>query len=224
MTLQPGVAGLQLQRGAQDLGVVLTEQQLAQLLSYLRLFQQWNRVYNLSAVRDEADMVTHHLLDAMALVPPLQRHGAGKPLRMLDVGSGGGLPGVVLAVCCPELQIDCVDTVGKKAAFVQQVSVSLRLTNLRGVHARVEELNTSPYQVITCRAFAALPDFVRWSKLALVEGGVWVAMKGKVPQPEIDALPKDVQVFHVEQLHVPGLDAQRCLVWMRPNKLDAAAA
>lgn len=208
-----------LQQGAEELGVPVSEQQLSQLLAYLRLFQQWNKVYNLSAVRDEADMLTHHLLDAMSLVPPLQRHTAGQPLRVLDVGSGGGLPGVVLAVCCPELQVDCVDTVGKKAAFVQQVAASLRLPQLRGVHARVEQLTVAPYALITCRAFAALPDFVNWSKHALADDGVWLAMKGKPPEQEMQALPQDVQVFHVEQLQVPGLDAQRCLVWMRPRPL-----
>lgn len=207
----------QLQRGAEDLGVFLSEQQQAQLLAYLRLFQQWNKVYNLSAVREAGDMLTHHLLDAMSVVPALRRHTGGQAQRVLDVGSGGGLPGVVLAVCCPELHVDCVDTVGKKAAFVQQVAVALRLPHLQGLHARVEQLRTPPYGVITCRAFAALPDFVRWSKLALADGGVWLAMKGKLPQQEMDALPQDVQVFHVEQLQVPGLDAQRCLVWMRPK-------
>jgi 16S rRNA (guanine527-N7)-methyltransferase len=216
MTTQAGDASQRLLQGAAALGVTLTELQSMQLLAYLRLFQQWNRVYNLSAVRDEADMLTHHLLDAMALVPALRRQGAGRSLRVLDVGSGGGLPGVVLAVCCPELHIDCVDTVGKKAAFVQQVAAHLRLSNLRGVHARVEQLNADAFDVITCRAFAALPDFVRWSKHALAEGGVWVAMKGKVPEQEMAALPQEVQVFHVEPLQVPGLDAQRCLVWLRP--------
>jgi 16S rRNA (guanine527-N7)-methyltransferase len=109
-----------------------------------------------------------------------------------------------------------VDTVAKKAAFVQQVAVSLRLPNLRGLHARVESL-TDPYQVICSRAFASLPDFVTWSRSALAEGGVWMAMKGKHPQGEIDALVADVQVFHVEPLSVPGLDVERCMVWMKPG-------
>jgi 16S rRNA (guanine527-N7)-methyltransferase len=135
---------------------------------------------------------------------------------VLDVGSGGGLPGVVLAICMPELNVTCVDTVAKKAAFVQQVAVSLKLPNLRGIHARVESL-TDPYQVICSRAFASLPDFVSWSRSALAEGGVWMAMKGKHPQDEIKALPSDVKVFHVEPLAVPGLDVERCMVWMKPE-------
>jgi 16S rRNA (guanine527-N7)-methyltransferase len=134
----------------------------------------------------------------------------------LDVGSGGGLPGVVLAICLPDVAVTCVDTVAKKAAFVQQVAVSLKLPNLRGVHTRVESL-TEPHQVICSRAFASLADFVTWSRTALAEDGVWMAMKGKHPQGEIDALPADVGVFHVEPLTVPGLAVERCLVWMRPK-------
>jgi 16S rRNA (guanine527-N7)-methyltransferase len=134
---------------------------------------------------------------------------------VLDVGSGGGLPGVVLAICMPELTVTCVDTVAKKAAFVQQVAATLKLPNLRGIHARVESL-TEPYPVICSRAFASLPDFVTWSRSALAEGGVWMAMKGKHPQDEIAALPPETQVFHVEPLTVPGLDVERCMVWLRP--------
>lgn len=135
-------------------------------------------------------------------------------MRLLDVGSGGGLPGVVIAVCCPELAVSCVDAVGKKTAFVQQVAGALRLTNLQGLHARVESV-PAPFDVITSRAFASLPDFTRWSAGALAEQGVWMAMKGKYPQDEIQALPPEVEVFHVEHLIVPGLDAERCLIWLR---------
>ena len=205
-----------LRSGAQALGLVLTDAQIQHLLDYAALIQKWNKVYNLTALRDPADMLTHHLLDSLTAIAPLTRHTQGQPLRVLDVGSGGGLPGVVLAICMPELNVTCVDTVAKKAAFVQQVAVSLKLSNLRGRHARVESL-TEPYQVICSRAFASLPDFVTWSRLALAEGGVWMAMKGKHPQDEIDALPQDVKVFHVEPLTVPGLDVERCMVWMRPE-------
>ena len=205
-----------LRSGVQALGLVLSDTQIQRLLDYAALIQKWNKVYNLTALRDPADMLTHHLLDSLTAIAPLTRHTQGKPLRVLDVGSGGGLPGVVLAICMPELNVTCVDTVAKKAAFVQQVAVSLKLPNLRGRHARVESL-TEPYQVICSRAFASLPDFVTWSRSALAEGGVWMAMKGKHPQDEIDALPQDVKVFHVEPLTVPGLDVERCMVWMRPE-------
>ena len=203
-----------LSAGIQALGLNLSSDQQKLLLDYVALIQKWNKVYNLTALRDPADMLTHHLLDSLTAVAPLTRHTQGQAVRVLDVGSGGGLPGVVLAICMPELNVTCVDTVAKKAAFVQQVAVSLKLPNLRGLHARVESL-TDPYQVICSRAFASLPDFVAWSRSALAEGGVWMAMKGKHPQSEIDALPTDVQVFHVEPLTVPGLDVERCMVWMK---------
>jgi 16S rRNA (guanine527-N7)-methyltransferase len=207
---------LGLRSGVQALGLALSGTQIQRLLDYAALIQKWNKVYNLTALRDPADMLTHHLLDSLTAIAPLTRHTQGQPMRVLDVGSGGGLPGVVLAICMPELNVTCVDTVAKKAAFVQQVAVSLKLPNLRGCHARVESL-TEPYQVICSRAFASLPDFVTWSRSALAEGGVWMAMKGKHPQDEIDALPQDVKVFHVEPLAVPGLDVERCMVWMRPE-------
>jgi 16S rRNA (guanine527-N7)-methyltransferase len=205
-----------LRAGVNALGLGLSDEQIRLLLGYVALIQKWNKVYNLTALRDPADMLTHHLLDSLTAIAPLSRHTQGRAARVLDVGSGGGLPGVVLAICMPELNVSCVDTVAKKAAFVQQVAASLKLPNLRGIHARVESL-TDPYQVICSRAFASLPDFVAWSRSALAEGGVWMAMKGKLPQDEMDALPNDVAVFHVEPLTVPGLDVERCMVWMRPN-------
>ena len=205
-----------LSAGILALGLDLSADRQKLLLDYVALIQKWNKVYNLTALRDPADMLTHHLLDSLTAVAPLTRHTQGQAVRVLDVGSGGGLPGVVLAICVPELNVTCVDTVAKKAAFVQQVAVSLKLPNLRGLHARVESL-VEPYQVICSRAFASLPDFVTWSRSALAEGGVWMAMKGKHPQDEIDALPADVKVFHVEPLTVPGLDVERCMVWMRPE-------
>ena len=220
-----------LRSGAQALALDLSEAQLAQLLEFIGLLQKWNKVYNLTAVRDPAEMMTHHLLDSLAAVAPLRRHlaqvgltGQGgdgesaakvRALRLLDVGSGGGLPGVVFAICCPQLDVSCVDTVAKKAAFIQQVAVTMKLPNLRGIHARVESLQ-GPFDVVSCRAFASLPDFTTWSRSALGAGAVWLAMKGKHPADEMAALPADVQVFHVEPLAVPGLNAERCLVWMRP--------
>ena len=145
-----------------------------------------------------------------------RQSGGVVAVKLLDVGSGGGLPGVVFAICCPDVDVSCVDTVGKKAAFIQQAAVALKLRNLHGLHARVETL-TTPFDLISCRAFASLPDFVTWSRSALAAPhGVWLAMKGKHPEDEIAALPADVAVFHVEQLTVPGLDAERCIVWMQP--------
>jgi 16S rRNA (guanine527-N7)-methyltransferase len=212
----------QLQAGADVLALDLSDAEITQLMDFLALLQKWNKVYNLTAVRDPQEMMTHHLLDSLAAVAPLRRHvatlvGEGKSVvRLLDVGSGGGLPGVVFAICCPGVDVSCVDTVGKKAAFIQQAAVALKLRNLHGVHARVETL-TTPFDIISCRAFASLPDFVTWSRSALAAPhGVWLAMKGKHPEDEIAALPADVAVFHVEQLTVPGLDAERCIIWMKP--------
>ena len=204
-----------LAEGATALGLSLAPAQHAQLLAYLDLLAKWNKVYNLTAVRDPAEMLTHHLLDSLAVIAPLVRHTQGGAARVLDVGSGGGLPGVVIAICCPEMSVACVDAVAKKAAFVQQAAGVLGLSNLRGVHARVESI-TEPYDVITSRAFATLADFTQWSAGSLGEDGVWMAMKGKHPTDEIAALPPSVAVFHVEQLTVPDLDAERCLIWMRP--------
>ncbi len=206
-----------LRDGARALALDLSEETQRQLLAYMALIQKWTRVYNLTAVRDPQEMLTHHLLDSLSAVTPLLRHTAGQPIRLLDVGSGGGLPGVVLAICRPEIQVTCVDTVGKKAAFIQQVAATLRLPNLRGLHARVETVQTQ-FDVVCSRAFASLTDFTSWSFSALAEGGVWMSMKGKMPTDEIAQLPPETELFHVEPLAVPGLDAERCMLWLRPRR------
>ena len=223
--LEPG-----LRAGLSALCLPLADAQINQCLDYLDLIGKWNRVYNLTAVRDPAEMLTHHLLDSLAVVAPLRRQSQGRALKLLDVGAGAGLPGVVIAICCPEVDVTCVDTVAKKAAFVQQAAVTLKLPNLRGLHARVETVASTDFDVVSSRAFASLADFTAWSGAALAragggEGGresdtprapgVWLAMKGKHPADEIAALPSGVEVFHVEQLAVPGLGAERCIVWMR---------
>jgi len=204
-----------LDAGLRALALDLSQAQRESLLRYLDLLGKWNKVYNLTAVRDPNEMLTQHLLDSLAVVEPLRRQTGGAAARLLDVGSGGGLPGAVIALCCPQLKVDCLDAVGKKAAFVQQVAAGLGLPNLRGVHGRVERVSDR-YDVVSSRAFATLADFVNGSRQALAEQGVWLAMKGKYPEDEIVALPTDVAVFHVEQLSVPELAAQRCIVWMRP--------
>ncbi len=224
-----------LRGGLDALGLTLTPRQVGQCLDYLALIGQWNKVYNLTAVRDPAEMLTHHLLDSLTAIRPLRRQlglpedgaaASGRAVRLLDVGAGAGLPGVVIAIGCPGVQVTCVDTVGKKAAFVQQVAVALKLPNLRGLHARVETLTAADFDVVSSRAFASLADFTTWSVAALHpqagEGaqpaGVWMAMKGKHPGEELAALPAGIEVFHVEPLTVPGLDAERCIVWMRKKQ------
>ena len=202
--------------GLAELHLSLSDAQVQGLLDYQNLIGKWNKVYNLTAVRDPAEMLTHHLLDSLAAVAPLQKHLQNRGLtnaRVLDVGSGAGLPGVVLAICCPTLAVTCVDTVGKKAAFIKHVALALGLPNLSGLHARVETI-TQPFDVICSRAFASLADFAGWSQAALAPGGVWMALKGKHPAEELAMLPSDVVVFHVEPLAVPGLAAERCIIWL----------
>jgi 16S rRNA (guanine527-N7)-methyltransferase len=200
------------------LGLVPSAEQARQLHDFLGLLARWNGTYNLTAVRDPAAMRIQHLADCLAVIPPLARHA--NQGRLLDVGSGGGLPGVVIATLLRGWDVTCVDAVGKKAAFVRQVAGDLGLKNLHAAHARVEALKAPAFDVITSRAFATLADFVSLSRPLLAEGGVWLAMKGQRPDAEIAALPPEVEVFHVEQLHVPQLDAQRCLVWTRLRKTE----
>ena len=210
-----------LQAASHQIGLTLAPEQAERLLAYRDMIAKWNKVYNLTSLREPAQMLSHHIIDSIAAAPPLIRHlkEAGlEHTRLLDVGSGGGLPGVVLASILPQLDVSCVDTVGKKAAFVQQAANELALKNLRGVHARVEEMKAPTFDVITSRAFASLLDFVQLTRMHLKPSGVWMALKGKRPEDEIAALPTDIDVFHVEQLALPGLDAERCIVWMRLRK------
>ena len=199
-----------------ELGLAPSAAQTSALSRYLDLLQRWNGTYNLTAVRDRAGMLAQHLADCLAIIPPLQRRAA--PGRLLDVGSGGGLPGVVIATLLPGWDVTCVDAVAKKTAFVRQVAGSLGLPNLHAEHSRVESLRAPPFDLITSRAFASLADFTALTRKHLAPGGAWLAMKGRAPDDEMAALPPDVDVFHVEPLHVPGLNAQRCLVWMQPRK------
>ena len=208
-----------LRQGLQTLALGLSDAQVHTLLAYVDWVAKWNKVYNLTAVRNPQEMLTHHLLDSLAVVAPLQRQlaavGKAAGATLLDVGSGAGLPGVVVAIACPQVRVSCVDTVAKKALFIQQVAAALRLPNLQGIHARLENL-TQTFDVVSSRAFASLVDFTAWSRQALAPDGIWLAMKGKVPHDEVQALPPTVQVFHVEHLAVPGLDAERCVLWLRP--------
>ena len=224
-------------QAAATLGLALQDAQLDAMLAYCEMLTKWNKVYNLTAVRDPADMLTHHLIDSLAVVGPLMRQlaaavyerdgaddgQAGPLFHLLDVGSGAGLPGVVIAICCPEVQVDCVDTVAKKTAFINQIAITLKLPNLRAIHERVESLaghsasgrSGDLYDVVCSRAFASLADFTRLSAAVLKDDGVWLAMKAKNPTDELSALEPTIKVFHVEQLQVPGLDAERRIVWMR---------
>jgi 16S rRNA (guanine527-N7)-methyltransferase len=163
-------------------------------------------------------MLSHHLLDCLAVVPPLAAHLQSLPAntaaRLVDVGSGAGLPAVVLAVMLPGLGVTSIDAVGKKAAFVRQAAGEMGLKNLTAEHGRVEQLQGS-YHIVASRAFASLVDFVSVTRHLLASGGLWMAMKGPAAEQEAQALPADVQVFHVEHLRVPSVDGERRLVWLR---------
>jgi 16S rRNA (guanine527-N7)-methyltransferase len=198
------------------LGADLTPTQRSCFEAYLALLSRWNATYNLTAVRDPAQMLVQHLGDCLAVIPPLRRRLAEVPARrLLDVGSGGGLPGLVIAAMEPGLDVTCVDSVGKKVAFVRQAAGELGLRNLHAEHVRVEQWRAAPFELITARAFASLADLVQMTRPLLASGGAWLAMKGRRPDDEIAALPPDIDVFHVEPLQVPALDAERCIVWMR---------
>lgn len=203
--------GAVLHDGAAKLALTLSEAQLDQLLDYLALLLKWNSVYNLTSVRDPRQMVTQHLLDAMAALPAFT--GAQ---RVLDVGSGGGLPGMVLAIWAPLMQVHMIDTVNKKTAFLTQVKAELGLANAQVHTGRVEQLEVeNKFDVITSRAFAELADFVNWSGHLLEEGGQMIALKGQAPTEEIARLPAAWQVKNLAPLHVPGMDAQRHLVFIK---------
>ncbi len=193
------------------------------MIDFVELLERWNRAYNLTAIREPMAMLTHHVVDCLAAVRPLRRELAERTeTRLLDVGSGAGLPGIVLAIMEPAWEVTCIDSVGKKVAFLRQAASTLGLRNLRERHTRVEMLpNAGGYDVVTSRAFAALPDFTRLTTGVLAEGGLWMAMKGKIPSDEIKLLPRNVEMFHVEPLSVPGIDESRCLIWMRMRRAKA---
>ncbi len=180
------------------------------LMDYLALMFKWNAVYNLTSLRDPMQMVTHHLLDSLAAVPAF----AGAR-NVLDVGSGGGLPGIVLAIVRPDMKVSMIDTVHKKTAFLTQVKAELGLANVTVYTARVEQLQVSDkFDVITSRAFADLSDFVNWSSHLLADGGRYIALKGVAPKDEQERLPAEWKVDKVEPLDVPSLGAERHLVFI----------
>jgi 16S rRNA (guanine527-N7)-methyltransferase len=220
----------QLEALAPKLGLNLAASERERLLAYLALIQRWTKVYNLTAVRNTGEMFTHHLLDCLAVVLPL-RKGAGVvgegALRLLDVGSGAGLPGVILAMLNPAWQVTCVDAVAKKAAFIRQAAAELSLPNLHGIHGRVEDPGTfkkPEFDLITSRAFASVKDFTSLTRHLLAPQGQWAAMKANLSAEERAAIPANVDMFHVEQLDVPELNETRCLVWLRPTTGTVEAA
>ena len=199
-----------LQSGLKEMGLDLSGEQQDKLLAYVEMLKKWNKTYNLTALRDESQIISHHLLDSLTLPPYLE--GAQ---TMLDVGSGGGQPGIPAAVCRPDLQITLLDANTKKTSFLQQAAIELELKNVRVVSGRVEAVQGLRADVVTSRAFAELADFVNWTAHLLQDGGCWAAMKGVYPAAEIDRLPDSVCVERVDKIRVPQLNAERHMVILR---------
>ena len=199
-----------LQSGLKEMGLDLSGEQQDKLLAYVEMLKKWNKTYNLTALRDESQIISHHLLDSLTLPPYLE--GAQ---TMLDVGSGGGQPGIPAAVCRPDLQITLLDANTKKTSFLQQAANELELKNVRVVSGRVEAVQGLRADVITSRAFAELANFVNWTAHLLQDGGRWAAMKGVYPAAEIDRLPDSVCVERVDKIRVPQLNAARHMVILR---------
>jgi len=199
--------------GIQEMALNVSPAQQEQLMDYLGLMFKWNAVYNLTSLRDPQQMVTHHLLDSLAAVPAFQ-----DAKNVLDVGSGGGLPGIVLAIVRPDMKVSMIDTVHKKTAFLTQVKAELGLANVTVYTMRVEQLQVSDkFDVITSRAFADLSDFVNWSGHLLAEGGRYIALKGTAPMDEQQRLPAAWKITAVQPLQVPRLGAERHLVFIERN-------
>jgi 16S rRNA (guanine527-N7)-methyltransferase len=199
-----------LEQGVAELQLGLAENQIILLMQYLGLLIKWNGVYNLTSVRNPPDMVKQHLLDSLSAA-----YAFKEAKRILDVGAGGGLPGLVLAIVYPEAKVALIDTVHKKTAFLKQVKAELNLNNVTVYTGRVEELSVAePFDVITSRAFSELANFVNWAGHLLTADGTMIALKGQLPEHEIADLPAGWKVLRVESVSVPNLEAQRHLLWI----------
>ncbi len=212
-----------LSAGAEQLGVELSPVQLDALVGYVDRLERWNRVYNLTALRNREQMLRQHLFDSLTVVAPLRRVVANLS-SLVDVGSGAGFPGAVIAASMSDVDVTCIDAVAKKAAFVRQAAAEVGLRRLHVVHARVEQIDLPCPDVVVSRAFATLERFVATTRRLVDDSGCWLAMKGVHPHEEIAALPEDVEVFHVEQVFVPGLPVERHLVWIRRRSQRPAAS
>ena len=202
----------QLAAGIAAMNLDIGEPQQQKLLAYLALLQKWNKTYNLTALRDEAQMVSHHLLDSLTLLPYIRN-----AQTLADIGSGGGMPGIPAAICRPDLQMTLVDANTKKTAFLQQAAIELGLDNVSVFAGRVENLHQTA-DIVTSRAFAELADFVSLTRHLLHENSIWAAMKGAYPQDELFRLPENVEAYQTDRLSVPMLDAERHMVLLRPKQ------
>lgn len=200
----------ELRQGARQLDIELTDDQTQQLLAYLALLNKWNRAYNLTAVRDPAEMVSRHLLDSLSILSFVESG------RWLDVGSGGGMPGLILAIMRPDAHFTLLDSNGKKTRFLTQAKVELRLANVDVVNQRVEAFNVDQaFDGIVSRAFSSMADFTNLTRHLSDHQTRWLAMKGLYPDEELTALPDDFKVLRSEQLTVPGCQGSRHLLILR---------
>jgi 16S rRNA (guanine527-N7)-methyltransferase len=205
---------------ASELGLTLDTTQCDRLLRFADLLRRWNRIHNLTAIERPEQIVSHHLLDSLALAPTLDELAGGRTLRVLDVGAGGGLPGIPLATALPGHHFTLLDKVGKKVAFLMQAKLELGLANVDVVHTRVEDYDAPPFDVIVARAFSSLADFIRVTQRLLAPRGTWCAMKGAVPRAEMAQLEEarlGVHLTRTVKLHVPRLDAERHVLLIEPN-------
>lgn len=202
-----------LQQGLQQMNIDLTVPQQLQLLAFIDLLKKWNSTYNLTALRNDQDVISHHILDSLTLLPYVE-HARG----LIDVGSGGGMPGIPVAIARPDLPVALLDANSKKTSFLQQAVIELGLTNVQVITARVEAMVGEQFDVITSRAFAELNDFITITKQLMAKGGCWAAMKGVYPYEEIERLPDNAELIQVDKLTVPHLNAERHMVLVRKKE------
>lgn len=214
---QPVLSAATIREASLALGCSLTEAQSGQLARFAAVLSKWNRVHNLTAIDQPKDILTHHLLDCLAIVPEVKRFMTRASPRILDVGSGAGLPGLVLAVALPQAEVTLVDRVQKKTAFLHQAAIEMALGNVRVVHTRVETLSADAFDIIVSRALGDLREMVRLTADLIGRDGIWLAMKGAYPAQEIAALPETVALVRTVKLRVPSLDAERHLLALRPQ-------
>lgn len=202
-----------LQEGLQAMEIALSVPQQLQLLEFIELLKKWNSTYNLTALKDAQSVISHHILDSLTLLPYLSRARG-----LVDVGSGGGMPGIPVAIARPDLPVVLLDANSKKTSFLKQAIIELGLTNVDVITGRVETIVGEQFDVITSRAFAELHDFINITKQLMAKGGMWAAMKGVYPYEEIAQLPENVELVSVDKLFVPNLDAERHMVLIKKKE------
>lgn len=206
-----------LAQALKKMGLSLDEKQQQDILLYLELIQKWNKTYNITAIKDAEQILIQHIFDSLSVIKPLSNKINPKSdATVLDVGSGGGLPGVVIAICCPQWQVTCIDAVEKKTSFITMVAGRLGLKNLRSMHCRIEEYPSDIADLVVSRAFASLTDFANWAGHTVNDGGHLAAMKGRYLEDEVKELEltSDWKLDFWQTLEVVDMDAERCLIWM----------